>query len=58
MTKAESAYLGAGAKDDMRVLDPFAGLGTTLLAADNAGIKSFGFESQPLVSRIAQTKLE
>lgn len=52
------AYLGAGAKDDMRVLDPFAGSGTTLLAADNAGIKSFGFESQPLVSRIAQTKLE
>ena len=29
-----------------------------MLAADNAGIKSFGFESQPLVSRIAQTKLE
>lgn len=52
------ACLGAGAKDDMRVLDPSAGSGTTLLAADNAGIKSFGFESQPLVSRIAQTKLE
>ena len=29
-----------------------------MLAADNAGIKPFGFESQPLVSRIAQTKLE
>ncbi len=42
---------------DIKVLDPFAGSGTTLLACDNIGVQSFGYESHPLVSKIAQSKL-
>ena len=33
-------------KQDIRVLDPFAGSGTTLLACDEIGISSVGYESQ------------
>lgn len=39
------------------VLDPFAGSGTTLLAADQEGVESYGFEPHPFVTRIARTKL-
>ncbi len=42
---------------DITVLDPFAGSGTTLLACDKLGIKSFGYESHPLIYRIASAKL-
>ncbi len=41
----------------VRVLDPFAGSGTTLLAAAAAGASSVGFESHPFVARVAQAKL-
>ena len=41
----------------IRVLDPFAGSGTTLLAAQSAGVESFGIDSQPFVARIAKAKL-
>ncbi len=40
-----------------RVLDPFAGSGTTLVASQGAGAESIGLESHPLVSRIAEAKL-
>lgn len=40
-----------------RILDPFAGSGTTLLASQTAGAESFGVESQPFVARVAQAKL-
>ena len=39
------------------VLDPFAGVGTTLLACEAEGIKSWGFEPHPFVHRIAVAKL-
>ncbi|MBO5209655.1 MAG: hypothetical protein J6B68_09980 [Lachnospiraceae bacterium] len=39
------------------VLDPFAGSGTTLLACDKIGVTSYGYESHPLVNRIASAKL-
>lgn len=39
------------------VLDPFAGSGTTLLAAQSSGISSVGVEAHPFVVRIANAKL-
>lgn len=39
------------------VLDPFAGSGTTLLAAQQAHTKSYGFEAHPFIMRIAKAKL-
>ena len=41
----------------LRVLDPFAGSGTTLLAAENAGTESLGMEAHPFLYRIAHAKL-
>ena len=38
------------------VLDPFAGSGTTLLAAGAAGVLAYGYESHPFVARIATAK--
>ena len=39
------------------MLDPFAGSGTTLLAAAAAGAESVGIEAHPFVARIARAKL-
>ena len=39
------------------VFDPFAGSGTTLLAADAVGIPSVGTEAHPFVARIAAAKV-
>lgn len=39
------------------VLDPFAGSGTTLLAAESAGVQCYGIEAHPFVARIARAKL-
>ena len=39
------------------VLDPFAGVGTTLVEADLAGHRSIGFEINPYAAFVAQTKL-
>jgi hypothetical protein len=40
-----------------RVLDPFAGSATTLLAAQATGVESIGVENHPFVARVAQAKL-
>ncbi|HET6400936.1 MAG TPA: DNA methyltransferase, partial [Candidatus Kapabacteria bacterium] len=40
-----------------KVLDPFAGSGTSLIAAQNAHVNSIGYESHPFVARIAKAKL-
>ena len=45
--------IGKGAK----ILDPFAGSGTTLLASDMAGVSSVGIEAHPFIFRIAKSKL-
>lgn len=39
------------------VLDPFAGSGTVLLAAEKVGAVAYGFESHPFVFRVASGKL-
>jgi hypothetical protein len=51
---AEKLILSEGAR---RVFDPFAGSGTTLIAAEDAGAKSYGVESHPFVARVARAKL-
>ena len=40
------------------VLDPFAGVGTTLVEADLAGHDAFGFEINPYAAFAAKTKLQ
>ncbi|HTQ40215.1 MAG TPA: DNA methyltransferase [Pirellulales bacterium] len=42
---------------DVRVLDPFAGSGTTLIAAENARVSAYGVEAHPFVFRLASAKL-
>jgi hypothetical protein len=41
----------------IRVLDPFAGSGTTVLASQSAGAESIGLEAHPFVVRVARAKL-
>jgi len=41
----------------VRVFDPFAGSGTTLLAAEAARVESWGLEAHPFVWRVARAKL-
>src|SRR5256885_13688 len=51
ITEAARGRLG------LRVLDPFAGSGTTLLAARTVGVASVGVEAHPFVARVAAAKL-
>lgn len=44
-------------KKGIKILDPFAGSGTTLLAADSCRIESVGFESHSFIQKVAATKL-
>ncbi|MHC4424604.1 MAG: DNA modification methylase [Planctomycetota bacterium] len=46
-----------GDSPSFAVLDPFCGVGTTLLACDAENIQSWGFETHPFVYRIANAKL-
>lgn len=43
--------------DGLSFLDPFAGVGTAILAAERVGVPACGIEAQPFVARIAQAKL-
>ncbi len=43
--------------NELRVLDPFVGSGTTCLACDQMGVSSYGIEAHPFVYRVAQAKL-
>jgi hypothetical protein len=51
---AESVIVSEKAQ---RVLDPFAGSGTSLLAAEDTGAEALGVESHPFVARVARAKL-
>ena len=46
-----------GRDQGLRVLDPFAGSGTTLLACERAHVMAQGVENHPFVARVAQAKL-
>ncbi len=43
---------------EFSVLDPFAGSGTTLVAAGAGGASAIGLETHPFMSRIAKTKIQ
>lgn len=44
--------------EQCRVLDPFAGSGTSMVASQAAGAESIGIESHPFVARVAEAKLQ
>ena len=50
------AYL-ASQDRSAHVLDPFAGCGTTVVAAQQLGLESLGIEAHPFVARVARAKL-
>ena len=61
-----AGFSGAWAEDlisqeaegrDVQVFDPFAGSGTTLVAAEHCGVESWGIDSHTFVSRVARAKL-
>jgi hypothetical protein len=54
---AQSVIAEASRLKPTRVLDPFAGSATALIAAEDAGVESCGFESHPFISRVARAKL-
>lgn len=45
-------------RDDLRVLDPFAGSATTLVASEQVGVFAVGIDSHPFVARVARAKLQ
>jgi len=44
-------------KSTFSVLDPFAGVGTTLLASEAEMVESWGFETHPFIYRVAVAKM-
>lgn len=52
-----SVISGAMERGPVRVFDPFAGSATTLLAAETAGVESWGIDAHPFVFRVARAKL-
>jgi hypothetical protein len=53
----ESVIAEARQSGAVAVLDPFAGAGTTLIAAEKLGVTCRGIEAHPFVARIARAKL-
>jgi hypothetical protein len=54
---AQSVIENASRRGETRVFDPFAGSGTTLIAAEDAGAEARGVEAHPFVYRLARAKL-
>src|SRR5438034_11075774 len=54
---AESMIREATLRSATRVLDPFAGSGTTLICAETVGVASYGIEAHPFLERISRAKL-
>jgi hypothetical protein len=53
-----SKYLPANGKTDRWVLDPFAGVGTTLFQAYTRGLNVVGFEINPYAALAVKAKLQ
>jgi len=53
----ETAIAKAQELGNVTVIDPFAGAGTTLLAAEKIGVECYGIEAHPFVVRVARAKL-
>jgi hypothetical protein len=47
----------AASRSEVRVFDPFTGSGTTLIAAENVLVPSYGVEAHPFLYRLARAKL-
>jgi hypothetical protein len=54
---AETVIAEARQSAPVTVFDPFAGAGTTLLAAEKEGVEAYGVEAHPFVARVARAKL-
>jgi len=54
----EYAFQKEGTPKDSLVVDSFCGVGTTLLAAKEAGLRSFGVDSSPLAVFVSKTKTD
>ena len=54
---AEDLISRESSRHDLRVFDPFAGSGTTLIAAEQCGVESWGIDQHPFVARVARAKL-
>lgn len=54
----EQVIRDAMAGGPVQVFDPFAGSGTTLIAAEQAGVASCGIDAHPFISRVARAKLQ
>lgn len=48
----------ASASDPVKVLDPFCGSGTSLVAAAKYGAHSVGFEAHPFIAQVARAKTD
>lgn len=44
-------------RDDVVLLDPFGGVGTAIVAGEEAGVRSYGIEAHPFICRIGKAKL-
>jgi hypothetical protein len=53
----ESVIRAQRSSNPVRVLDPFVGSGTTLLASEVAGVECIGIEAHPFIVRVAKAKL-
>lgn len=53
----ETVITKAKKMGDVTLLDPFAGAGTTLLAAEKVGVECYGVEAHPFIYRVARAKL-
>ena len=54
---AEDLIAREATQRELCVLDPFAGSATTLIAAEQCGVESWGIDAHPFVARVARAKL-